>query len=284
MAGQTHIVTGATSGIGEVTARRLAERGARVLLCCRDVARANGVAREIERAGHQASVFELDLADLGSVRRCAQRLLDAPFSLDVLINNAGLAGAHGVTRQGFELTFGTNHLGHFLLTRLLLPKLLLSKPRQQPMCESLPARVINVSSLAHYKAKEIDFDAVRAPTRSRTGFAEYRVSKLANVLHACELSRRYGAVGLFACSLHPGVVASSIWREVPQPFRAIMKLFMVSNEQGAQTTLHVAGSPVALAHNGAYFDDSRPREPSPLARDRELAARLWEASELWTNP
>jgi hypothetical protein len=106
---------------------------------------------------------------------------------------------------------------------------------------------------------------------------------LANVLHACELARRYGDVGLFACSLHPGVVASSIWRAVPQPFRAIIKLFMVSNEQGAQTTLHVARSPLALAHNGAYFEDSRPREPSPLAQDRELAARLWEASELWTD-
>ncbi len=268
LAGKIYLVTGASSGIGRVTAEALAARGAKVWLACRDLAKAEPVLRAMVQAGGSAQLAELDLSDLDSVRACASTVLAAGEPLHVLINNAGLAGRKALTKQGFELTFGVNHLGHFLLTQLLLPKLL-----EQPH-----SRVVNVSSKAHYDASGIDFAELRRPGHGFGALHAYSVSKLANVLHAKALAARYGAQGLRAYSLHPGVIKSDVWREIPQPFRALVTWRMISNEAGAKTTLYCATSPDVAERNGRYYDECREREPSPVAQNAALANELWEKS------
>jgi retinol dehydrogenase 12 len=250
--GKVCVVTGASSGIGRVTAEALAARGAKVWLACRDSPKGTPVVQSITQAGGKAELVPLDLSDLTSVRACAATILSRPEPVHLLLNNAGLAGEKRLTMQGFELAFGVNHLGHFLLTQLLLPRLL-----QQPRC-----RVVNVSSKAHYNAPSIDFGQLRQPGKGFGALHAYSVSKLANVLHAQELARRYGAQGLHAYSLHPGVIASDVWRQVPQPFRALIKLRMITNEEGAKTSLYCATSPDVAEHNGRYYDDSLRRPPT----------------------
>ena len=268
------VVTGANTGIGRVTAEHLAARGATVVLACRSEAKTKPVVDAIVEAGGDARFSALDLGDLASVRSCAQRLLADDRPIDVLINNAGLAGARGATKDGFELAFGTNHLGHFLFTVLLAPKLRAASS----------ARIVNVASKSHYDAKDgIDFDLVRGSTRSLTGLPEYAVSKLANVLFTKELARRLGPSGVHSYALHPGVVASDVWRSVPWPFRSLMKLFMITNEQGAATTLYCATSPEVGEHDGRYYDKCRERKPARLADDAAIAKTLWEKSVEWTG-
>jgi NAD(P)-dependent dehydrogenase (short-subunit alcohol dehydrogenase family) len=177
-----------------------------------------------------------------------------------------------MTASGFELAFGTNHVGPFLLTSLLLDRLR----------ESAPARIVNVASVAHYNAPGIDFDAVRTPTSSFTGMREYSVSKLANVLHAQELARRLSGTGVSTYALHPGTVASDIWRRVPWPLRPLMKRRMISPEQGARTSLYCATSPEVSGQSGQYYDDCRRREPAAVAT-ASLAAELWRCSSEWTD-
>ena len=266
---RTFLVTGANTGIGLATARALDNRGARVLLACRNEDKTRAVVKELsDRAEFRA----LDLGDLESVRGCAERFLSSGEPLHGLINNAGLAGQRGVTASGFELAFGTNHVGHFLLSRLLLDRLI----------ESAPARIVNVASEAHRGAPGIDFDAVRQPTRSRTGFPEYAVSKLANVLHVQELAKRLDGNGVTTYAIHPGVIASDIWRRVPWPVRPLMMLRMDSPERGAETSVHCATAPELAGETGGYYEQSRPREPGPAATP-ELAAELWERSEAWVR-
>lgn len=267
--GQVCLITGASSGIGRVTARVLAERGAKVWLACRDAGKTAPVLAEIRAAGGTAELVRLDLSDLDSVRSCAAQVLSKPEPLQLLINNAGLAGFKGLTKQGYELTFGVNHLGHFLLTQLLLPKLL-SQPG---------SRVVNVSSKAHYDASGIDFGELRRPGKGFGALHAYSVSKLANVLHAKSLAARYAGQGLHAYSLHPGVVASDVWRQVPQPFRWLLRRRMISNEEGAKTTLYCATSPEVAEHNGRYYDECREKTPSLAAQNRELGDELWQKSE-----
>jgi retinol dehydrogenase-12 len=270
--GRVFVITGATSGIGRVTAEELARAGGKLLLLNRDERASQQVVKHIRNQGGQADHVTLDLNDLESVREAARLVLERREPLHVLINNAGIAGRNDLTRQGFEAAFGVNHLGHFLLTQLLLPKLL-----EQPA-----PRIVNVSSIAHYDAKGIDFTALRRPAWRVTSLRQYQVSKLCNVLHARELARRYGARGLEACSLHPGVIASNVWRAVPQPFRSLMKLGMKSETEGAQTTLHCATSADLARLNGCYFDSCREREPARLAKNEELASQLWAHSEEWS--
>jgi NAD(P)-dependent dehydrogenase (short-subunit alcohol dehydrogenase family) len=163
-------------------------------------------------------------------------------------------------------------VGPFLLTALLLERLR----------SSAPARIVNVASAAHYSAAGIDWDAVRRPTRSLTGMREYSVSKLANVLHAEELSRRLEGSAVTTYSLHPGVIASDIWRRVPWPVRPLMKLRMDSPERGARTSLYCATSPDLADQSGRYYDDCRPRAPGAAAT-AALAAELWRRSSEWTG-
>lgn len=269
--GKVALVTGANTGIGRVTAMELAKRGARVTLACRSLDKTQPVLDEIKAAGGEASFVALDLSDLSSVRACAKTVLDKAEPLHLLINNAGLAGKRGATKEGFELTFGTNHLGHFLLTTLLLPRLR----------ESKPARVVNVASKAHYDAKAIDWEALKKSTRSTTGVPEYAVSKVANVLFTKSLAAGKAGDGVTSCSLHPGVIASDVWRQVPWPIRPMMKLFMLTNEEGAKTTLHCATTDVLV--DGGYYDSCKEKTPSALALDSKLASELWDKSEEWTR-
>jgi retinol dehydrogenase-12 len=274
LGGRTFLVTGATSGIGRATALALAGRGATLFIACRSPAKAQPVMGELAaRAdGPAVRLLTLDLGDLASVRACAAAFLASGSPLHALINNAGLAGQRGLTASGFELAFGTNHVGTFLLTSLLTERLR----------ESAPARIVNVASDAHYGAKGIDFEAVRRPTSSRTGFPEYRVSKLANVLHAQELGRRLAGSGVSAYSLHPGVIASDVWRSVPWPIRPLIKLRMRSPAEGAQTTLYCATSGEVAGESGLYYEHSRVKPTDPVATP-ELGAQLWERSASWTS-
>jgi NAD(P)-dependent dehydrogenase (short-subunit alcohol dehydrogenase family) len=214
----------------------------------------------------------LDLADLDSVRAAAAAIL-AGGAVHALVNNAGLAGKRGQsTAQGFEMTFGVNHLGHFLLTVLLLDRLR----------ETAGARVVNVASDAHYQSREIDFAALRQPTQSFTGTREYAVSKLCNVLFTQELARRLPATEVTAYGVHPGVIASDIWRRVPWPARGLMKLVMKSPEEGAATSLYCATAEELDDVSGRYYVNCREKAPSSTATP-ELARRLWEQSEAWTH-
>jgi retinol dehydrogenase 12 len=271
--GKTFLVTGANSGIGKETVRALAGRGARVFMACRSEASGRRALDEIRgQAGSGAlELLSLDLGELASVRRCAEAFLATGEPLHVLINNAGVAGTRGMTASGFEMMFGTNHVGPFLLTNLLLDRLR----------ESAPARIVNVASVAHYNAPGIDFDAVRRPTRTITGMREYSVSKLANVLHAQELARRLDGNGVTTYALHPGVIASDIWRRVPWPVRPLMKRRMDSPEHGARTSLYCATSPEVAGDTGQYYDDCRRKEPAAAAT-ASLAAELWRRSSEWT--
>lgn len=267
------VVTGANTGIGRVTAMELARRGYEVVLACRNEERTKPVLDALAREGRTARFVALDLGDLGSVRTSAQRLLDAEPRLDVLVNNAGLAGQRGETVDGFELAFGVNHVGPFLWTRLLLPKVL----------ESKDGRVINVSSKAHYRAPGIDYTRVRGRTRSMTGLVEYAHSKLANVLFTQELAERHPADQLLTFAVHPGVVASDIWRRIPGPVRWWMKRGMISNEEGAQGSLHLATAAQLNAHHGAYFDQTQTKTPNRVTEDANHRRTLWERTSDWTE-
>jgi retinol dehydrogenase-12 len=274
LSGRTFLITGANTGIGRATADDLARRGGEVFIACRSAEKGRAAAAQIAAAtGNDAVVFlPLDLADLASVRDCAAEFLARGEPLHVLINNAGVGGARGLTKDGFELEFGINHLGHFALTTALLDCL----------AASAPSRVVTVASDSHYQAEGIDFEAVRRPTASRTGLREYAVSKLCNVLFSAELGRRTEGHGITTYALHPGVVASDIWRRVPWPLRPLMKMRMLSTEQGAATSLYCATAPELEAVTGRFYDDCREREPSPVATP-ELAGELWQHSEAWTT-
>jgi NAD(P)-dependent dehydrogenase (short-subunit alcohol dehydrogenase family) len=271
---RTFLITGANTGIGRATTEVLADRGATVYMACRSEAGARPVRDAIATAtGNQnLHLLSLDLADLASVRACADAFLETGAPLHVLVNNAGLAGKRGMTASGFELAFGTNHVGPFLLTSLLLDRLR----------SSAPARIVTVSSEGHYRVDGIDYDAVRSPTRTRTAFHEYCVSKLANVLHSQELGRRLEGSGVTTYSLHPGTIASDVWREVPWPIRPLLKLRMRSPAEGAKTSVYCATAPEVAGDTGLYYDDCRRKEPSRHATP-ERAAELWERSEEWTT-
>ncbi len=272
--GRTFLITGANTGIGRATTQALGARGAAVYMACRSEAKARPVRDAISTAtgNDNLHLIALDLADLASVRAGAQAFLDTGAPLHVLVNNAGLAGKRGMTASGFELAFGTNHVGPFLSTSLLLDRLR----------ASAPARIVTVASEGHYRVDGIDYDAVRSPTRTRTAFHEYCISKLANVLHAQELGRRLEGSGVTTYSLHPGTIASDVWREVPWPIRPLLKLRMRSPAEGAQTSIYCATSPEVAGNTGLYYDDCRRKEPSRHATP-ERAGELWERSEAWVN-
>ena len=274
LADRTYLVTGATSGLGKVVATELAARGARVVIACRPGAKADAALAELRQgAGDRVDQVALDLGDLASVRRCAEDVLARGVPIHGLVNNAGLAGAHGLTKDGFELAFGTNHLGHYLLTRLLLDKIV----------ASAPARIVHVASAAHYRVKAIDWDALREPARTRTAFHEYSVSKLANVLFSAELARRLDGKGVTTYAVHPGAVATDVWREVPSPLAWLLKKFMLSPAQGARGVVRCAADPALASESGRYYDREQEKQASRPGQDAALAAELWRRSAEWTG-
>jgi NAD(P)-dependent dehydrogenase (short-subunit alcohol dehydrogenase family) len=270
---QTFLITGGNTGIGYATGAELARRGERVHLACRSSSSGTAAVAAMRAASGNSSVsyLPLDLADLDSVRSCAAAFLALDEPLHVLINNAGVAGRQGVTAQGFELAFGVNHVGHFLLTSLLRERLV----------ASAPARVVTVSSDAHYQARSIDWDELRRRGHGITGMHQYAVSKLCNVLFTQELARQLEGTGVTTYVLHPGVVASDIWRRIPWPVRPLIKRRMLSAEEGAQTSLYCATSPDVAADTGRFYEKCAPREPSEVATP-SLAAELWQRSAEWT--
>jgi retinol dehydrogenase 12 len=273
--GRTAVITGGNTGIGRATAVALAGQGWRVYVACRSRVKGEEAAASIKAATGNGSVWALplDLADLDSVRSCASAFLARGEPLHVLINNAGVAGRRGLTRQGFELTFGVNHLGHFALTSALLGGL----------TASAPARVVTVASDAHYSARGVDFEAVRRPARGITGMHEYAVSKLCNVLFSQELARRAAGTGVTTYALHPGVVASDIWRRVPWPIRPLVTRRMLSVDDGAATPLYCATSPDVAGASGLFYDKCAERAASAVATP-ELGRELWQRSQAWAAP
>lgn len=272
---QVALITGGNVGIGRVTAMDLARAGAQVVIAGRSRERTQPVLDAMAALpGAPAPLFlPLDLASLQSVRACAAQFLALGLPLHLLINNAGLAGARGLTEDGFEMAFGVNHLGHFLLTQLLLPTL-----QQAPA-----ARVVTVSSRAHKRTPGIDWEALRRPTHTRTGIHEYAVSKLANLLFSAELALRLAGTQVSTFSLHPGVVDTEIWRVVPQWVRPLLRLRgLITPEEGAQTTLYCAMRAPA-SESGLYYADCRPVRPARNGLDMALAQELWQRSEAWTR-
>jgi retinol dehydrogenase 12 len=275
LSGRTFLITGGNTGIGRATASALARDGARVYIACRSPQRGEAAAAAIKAATGNDSVWllPLDLTSLASVRSCAAAFLRLDEPLHVLVNNAGVGGQRGRTEDGFELHFGVNHLGHFALTQLLAERIKASGPG---------TRIVNVSSEAHYGARGIDFDALRQRTQSFTGQREYAVSKLCNVLFTAELAHRLDGAGISSYTLHPGVVASDIWRRVPWPARSLITRRMLTTEQGAATSLYCARSPAVASESGLYYDKCAIRAASRTATP-ELAELLWKYSAEWTG-
>jgi dehydrogenase/reductase SDR family protein 13 len=273
---KTFIVTGANTGIGKITAAELARQGARVILACRSKPKTDVVLDEIKRENPRAQVeyVHLDLGDLASVRTCAQEILDRNIPIHGLINNAGLAGQRGQTKDGFEIQFGTNHLGHYLFTRMLLDRIIATGP----------ARIVNVASASHYRAQGIEWDALQKPTRTVTAMHEYSMSKLANVLFTKELARRLEGKNVTTYAVHPGVVATDVWRRVPGPVRWVMKKLMITPEQGAKASLRCATDPTLASETGRYYDvGGKEKAPNRIADDADLARTLWVKSAEWTG-
>ena len=265
LAGRTVLVTGATRGIGLETARQLGRMGARVVLGVRDPARGASVAREIAGAGGEAEVLAIDLASFASVRSAAARFSDTHAGLDVLVNNAGIiAAARRLSADGHELTWATNFLGGFLLTRLLVPAL-----RQ-----TASPRVVNVSSVGH-AAGRLDWSDLELE-RDYRSLRAYANSKLALVLFTRELARR--EPGVTASSVHPGLNATRIWRGVPEALTRLGEI-VLPPARGAGPVVRLASGPGLDGPSGRYFHRYREASPSPAGANDADAARLWEIAE-----
>lgn len=274
--GKTVLITGANTGIGKETALDMAKRGARVILACRDMTRARIAADDIRQQSGNGNVVvkKLDLASLQSVRDLAKDVQENEQRLDILINNAGIMMCpKWKTKDGFEMQFGVNHLGHFLLTNCLLD--LLKK--------STPSRVVIVSSLAHEKGR-IHFDDINLDKDYKRQDS-YRQSKLANVLFCRELAKRLQGTGVTVYSLHPGVINTelgrhlfptlALWQKmVAAPFMMMIK----TPREGAQTTIYCAVDEKEANASGLYYSDCAPKTPAPQALDDVAAKKLWDLS------
>ncbi|KAK9681133.1 hypothetical protein K7432_015743 [Basidiobolus ranarum] len=283
------IVTGSNCGIGYETAKALYRLGARVILACRSRERgekavetmmeecktsSEAIKPEVpEGPVGEVEFMELDLASFKSIRRFAEEFLSLNIPLNILINNAGVGGFPGKTEDNFEVTFGVNHLGHYLLTRLLLKKL----------DESAPSRIVNVASEGHYYPKAIDLDSFTKGFSGLDLIACYCQSKLANVLFTRELAKRLEGHQINVYAPHPGGVASEIWREYPAIVMNLLKRFMLDNQQGASCSLYCATSAETADDTGKYYEFCKLKEPNPAALDDDAALRLWDKSAEWTG-
>jgi len=278
--GKVVIVTGANTGIGKETAISLAAMGASVVLACRDETRGNEALHEIQNSSGSKKVelMLLDLADLSSVKKFSSDFHNKYHSLHILLNNAGIMICpEWKTKDGFEMQFGTNHLGHFLLTNLLSDLLI----------KSAPSRVVNVSSSAH-KRGHIDFDDLFFKKRKYSKMDAYSQSKLANVLFSKELNRRMEGKGVTSTSVHPGVIITELWRYLidtggwlGKPISMIVSplLSLVTKSQwhGGQTSLYCCISPDVQP--GGYYADCALTKSSKESNDEGVAKKLWDVSE-----
>uniref|UniRef100_A0A8C5N5E4 Retinol dehydrogenase 13 n=1 Tax=Leptobrachium leishanense TaxID=445787 RepID=A0A8C5N5E4_9ANUR len=276
--GKTAIVTGANTGIGKETAMELARRGGRVIMACRDMGKCENAARDVrgKTLNHNVFAKHLDLASTKSIKEFAKHILKEEEHVDILINNAAVMRCpHLVTEDNFEMQFGVNHLGHFLITNLLLEK----------MKKSVNPRIINVSSLAHVVG-DIDFEDLNWENKKYNTKAAYCQSKLANVLFTSELAKRLQGTGVTANSLHPGVADTELGRHTgmhKSTFSSTMLApvfwFLVkSPKEAAQPGIYLAVSEDMAGISGKYFNVLKEKEPAPQALDQETARRLWEES------
>ncbi|XP_063606922.1 retinol dehydrogenase 13-like [Penaeus indicus] len=274
--GKTVVITGANTGIGKETARDLAKRGARVVMLCRDLDKARSAAEEINKeTGSTVGVYHLDLASLESIRSTAAALRDTEPQIHVLINNAGVMMCpRWETKDGFEMQLGTNHLGHFLLTLLLLDQ----------MKAAAPSRIVNVSSIAHTQGR-MHWDDLHF-TESYDAKEAYCQSKLANVLFTRELGHRLKGTGVTTYSLHPGVVQTELGRHIHESVNSFIhwafhffgKFFFKTVVRGAQTTIYCAVDESLATQSGKYYSDCAEKRPHPNGVSDEDAKRLWDTS------
>ncbi|XP_071962126.1 retinol dehydrogenase 11-like [Antedon mediterranea] len=281
LVGKTIIITGANTGIGRETAKDLAARGAKVILACRNTEKGYSAKQYIEQTtGHkEVFVHKLDLASLASVREFVKEYKDNHDSLDILINNAGvMCCPQWETEDGFDMQFGTNHLGHFLLTNLLLDMLK----------ESPAARIINLSSLAHIAPKQLPLDDLNFKKRSFNTITAYSESKLANVLFTKELAKRLKGTTVTSYAVHPGAVDTELLRYITDTWpivrfivplqQLVLRTLCKTSEQGAQTTIYCAVMPGIEKESGSYYSDCALKKSSPLSYDEDLATKLWDVS------
>jgi NAD(P)-dependent dehydrogenase (short-subunit alcohol dehydrogenase family) len=278
MKGKVVLITGATNGIGKVTALELAKMGAMVVIVGRSAAKTAAVVRELRAQSGSFSVDSLvaDLFSQAEVRSLAGRFRQSYTRLDVLVNNAGAVfSQRQETVDGYEMTFAFNHLAYFLLTNLLLDLLK----------ASAPSRIVNVSSGAHTLGP-LDFDDLMSKNYGLQGFKAYGQSKLANVQFTYELARRLEGSGVTVNALHPGGVNTGFGKNNAGVMKLAMKvfgLFSLSPEQGAQTSIYLASSPEVAGVTGKYFDRCKPVASSKYSYDESAQRRLWEISEKLTG-
>ncbi|HEX2573652.1 MAG TPA: SDR family oxidoreductase [Polyangia bacterium] len=271
MNGKICIVTGSNTGIGKETARGLATRGATVVMACRDAAKAEAARADIAATSGRSDVrvLPLDLGDTKSIRAFAASFKEQYARLDVLIHNAGVwTNRRTTTQDGFEATFGVNHLGTFLLTREL----------RDLLERSAPARIVVVSSKLHDRG-HMNFEDLQFERRKYSATAAYNQSKLANVLFTKALARRLAGTGVTVNAVHPGVVATELARDYPKLLVKLAHLFMITPAEGAACSLHVATDPGLATTSGEYFEKSKPRPAAPEANDEADQERLWRVSE-----
>lgn len=270
--GKTALITGANTGIGKETAKDLAGRGAKVIMACRDMEKAEAAMKEVKEASGNENIvcMKLDLADSKSIREFAETINHGEPSLHILINNAGVMMCpYGKTVDGFEMQIGINHFGHFLLTHLLLDLIKRSNP----------ARIVTVSSVAHTWSG-INLDDINSE-KSYDKRRAYSQSKLANVLFSRALAGRLEGSGVTTYSLHPGVVQTDLWRHMNKFQQAAIKMvrsFTKTTVEGAQTTIYCAVEPALEKESGEYYSDCAKSKCSSSGRDDALAQRLWELS------
>ena len=269
--GKTALVTGATNGIGLVTARELAHMGAQVTILSRNPAKCAAVAEKLSaESANPVEFIAADLSTLAGIMQAAATFKQRHTRLHILVNNAGaMFTRRKLTSDGYEMTFALNHLNYFLITILLLDILK----------ASAPARIVNVSSGAHLRAT-LDLDNLQSE-KSFSSMGAYGQSKLANVLFTNELARKLEGTGVTANAVHPGFIATGFARNNGLFYNLGMKLiglFIRKPEQGAQTSIYLASSPEVEGVSGKYFVDCKPAETNPLANDQALAEKLWQAS------
>jgi NAD(P)-dependent dehydrogenase (short-subunit alcohol dehydrogenase family) len=273
MQGKTVVITGATSGIGQVAAERLAALGARMVLVARDKARGEAALARLQMLapGVAHAIHYADLLLLAETKRVAAAIAAAEPRIDVLINNAGaIFASRRVTADGLERTFALNHMSYFLLSAGL----------RQRLIATPQARVVNVASAAH-RSGHVDFSDLQRAKNYRP-FAVYGTTKLCNILFTRELARRLAGTGVTANCLHPGLVATRFGDQTGGYYAWgvwFAKLFAISPEKGAQTTIYLASSPDVAQTSGGYFAKCAPAIPTAEARDDTAARKLWEESE-----